>query len=53
MGVVISYQQKYVFQKKTKDINVKTFNMIINKNEAKTMIKHVSFDCKFKFNGST
>ena len=53
MGVVISYQQKYVFQKKPKDINVKTFNMIINKNEAKTMIKHVSFDSKFKFNDST
>ena len=27
--------------------------MIINKNEAKTMIKHVSFDCKLKFNDST
>ena len=30
--------------KETKDINVKTFNMIRNKNEAKAMTKHIS--CK-------
>ena len=28
--------------KKTKDINVKVFNIIMNKNEAKTMAKHIS-----------
>ena len=28
--------------KKTKDINVKAFHMITNKNEAKTMTKHIS-----------
>ena len=28
---------------KAEDINVKVFNMITNKNEAKTMIKHVSW----------
>ena len=33
--------------KETKDINVKVFNMITNKNEAKTMTKHNSCDCKF------
>ena len=27
--------------KETKDINLKAFNMLTNKNEAKTMIKHI------------
>ena len=44
---------KICIPSKTKDINVKTFNMITNKNEAKTMVKHVSCDCKRKFNGTT
>ena len=34
----MSYLQKYVFQKKKKDVNVKVFNMITNKNEGKTMV---------------
>ena len=38
---------------KTKDINVKLFNMITNKNEAKAMVKHISRDCKCKFNSAT
>ena len=33
-------------KKKTKDINVKVFNMIKNNNEAKTMRKRTSCDCK-------
>ena len=33
--------------------NVKAFNMIANKNEAKTMIKYISFDCKCKFNSTS
>ena len=48
----MSYLQKYVFQKK-QDINVKAFNEIANKNEAKTMTKHISCDCKCKFNCTT
>ena len=43
----MSYLQKYGFEKKTKDINVKTFNMITNKNEAKSIIKHILYDCKW------
>ena len=35
---------KICVPKETKDINVKTFNMIRNKNEAKAMTKHIS--CK-------
>ena len=39
--------------KETKDINVKTFNMITNKNGDKTMTKHTSCDFKCKFNSTT
>ena len=39
--------------KKTSDINVKVSNMIKNKNEAKTMIKHILWDCKWKSNSTT
>ena len=46
------YLQKYV-PKETKDINVKGFHMITNKNGAKTMTKHISEDCKCKFNRTT
>ena len=38
--------------KETKDINIKVFNMITNKNDAKAMTKHICFDCKCKFNGT-
>ena len=36
--------------KEKKDINVKEFNMITNKNEAKAMTQHTSCDCKYKSN---
>ena len=51
MEAVMSYLQKYVFQKR--DINVKSFNMITNKSKVKTMAKHISCDCKCKFNSRT
>ena len=38
---------------KTKDINVKVFDTITNKNEAKTIVKHISCDYKCKFNSAT
>ena len=41
--------QEYVFQNK-KVITVKIFNIKKNKNEVKTMTKHISCDCKCKFN---
>ena len=41
---------KIYIPKETKNINVKSFNMITNKNEAKTMTKHISCHCKWKFN---
>ena len=39
-------------RKETKDKNVKSFNVITNKNEAKTMAKHILCDCKCKFNST-
>ena len=44
----MSYLQKYMSQKKQKT-NGKVFNIITNKNEAKRMAKHISYDCKCKF----
>ena len=40
----MSYLQKHVFQKKTININVKGFNMIANKIEAKLKTKRISCD---------
>ena len=40
------------FPKETKDINVKVFNMITNKNEAGAMTEHISCNCKCKFNST-
>ena len=36
-----------------KDIHVKKFNIITNKDEAKTKTEHISCGCKCKFNGAT
>ena len=49
----MSYLQKYVLQKKQKDINVKAFNIITNKIETKAMTEHVLCDCKSKLNSTT
>ena len=46
------YLQKYVFQKK-KNIYVKAFNIITNKDYAKAMTEHISCDCKCKLNSTT
>ena len=43
---------KICVPKKAKDINVKTFNMITNKYEAKTMTEHISCDWECKFNST-
>ena len=55
MGTVMllmTYLRKYV-PSKTKDLNVKVFNLITRKNEVKTLVKHISCDCKCKFNSIT
>ena len=38
---------------KTEDINVKVFKMVTRINEAKTLIKHISFNFKCRFNSTT
>ena len=43
---------KICVPKETKDMNVQAFNMSTNKNEAKTMARHISCDCKSKFNST-
>ena len=43
---------KICVPKKVKNINVKVFNMIINKNETKKMTKHISCNCKCKRNST-
>ena len=47
------FSPRIYIPKKTKDINVKAFIMITSKYEAKTMTKHISCDCKYKFNITT
>ena len=44
---------KICVPKETKDINVEAFNMIPKKNEAKTIAKHISCDCRSRFNRTT
>ena len=38
---------------KTKDLNLKAFNMITNRNKTKKSVNHFSYDCKCKFNRTT
>ena len=44
---------KIYVPKKTKEINVKVFNMITNINKAKRLVKYISCNCKYKFNSRT
>ena len=48
----MSYLQKIYIPKEVKDINVKALNMVTNKNETKTITKHVLCVFKCKFNGT-
>ena len=36
---------------KTEDLNLSVFNMITRINESKTLTKHISCECKYKFDG--
>ena len=48
----MSYIKKCMFQVKQKT-NVKVFNMVTRINEIKTLVKHISCHCKYKFNSTT
>ena len=52
-NVVDELSMKIWVPSETKDINVKVFNMITRINEVKTLVKHISCDCKCKFNSAT
>ena len=52
-NTVDDFSTKICVPSKTKDINVKVFNMITNRNEAKTLLKYISCDCKCKFINTT
>ena len=44
---------KICIPSETKDVDVTVFNMITKINEAKTLVKHISCDCKCKFDSTT
>ena len=37
----------------TKDINIKEITSVTRVNEVKTVVNHISYDCKCKFNSAT
>ena len=44
---------KICIRSKTKDVNVKVFNTITNRNKAKILVKSILWDCECKFNSTT
>ena len=46
------FSPKICVPKETKDIYVKTFNIITKKGEGKAITEHISCDCKCKFNST-
>ena len=42
---------KVCIPNKTEDLNLRVFNMIPGINESKTLLKHISCECKCKFDG--
>ena len=52
-NIVDDLSTKICVSSETKDVNVKVFNSIIRIYGAKTLIKHISCDCKCKFDSTT
>ena len=52
-NTVYDVSTKICLLSKTKEVDVKLFNMIARINEAKTLVKYISCDCKCKFNTIT
>ena len=46
------FSPKICVPRETKDIYVKTFNIITKKGEGKAITEHISCDCKCKFNST-
>ena len=51
-NIVDDISTKICIPSKANYVNVKAFNVRANKNEAKTLVKHTSCDCKCKFNST-
>ena len=49
-SVVDDLSTKICFPSKTKIVSVKVFSMITRIYEAKTLVKHISYNCKCKSN---
>ena len=49
--LLMTYLQKFA-PSETKEVNMKVFNMTKRINEAKALVKHISCDCKCKFNST-
>ena len=37
---------------KSEDLNLKLFNIISGMNESKTLVKHISYNCRCKYDGN-
>ena len=48
--LLMTFLKKFEFQIK-QDLNLSVFNMITGINESKKLAKHVSYECKCKFDG--
>ena len=51
-NAVDDFSTKICVPNKTKDINVKVFNIITRIYDAKKLVKHIQCDCKCKFNSA-
>ena len=45
------FSNKVCARNKTKDLNLYNFNKTTGKNESRTLTKHISCKCEFKFDG--
>ena len=52
-NAVYDLSAKVYVPSETKGVNVKIFNMTTRINEAKTLVKHLSCECKCKFSSTT
>ena len=52
-NVVDDLSMKICVRSKTKDVNIKVFNMITTTDKIKTLEKYFSWNCKCKFDSTT
>ena len=50
-AMIFGSSNKIFILNKTEDLNVKVFNKITKFNESKTLMKHISCNCRCKFDG--